>query len=438
MRIDKFLSAKRWQTVIIGVSLVFGCLLSLQNLHLDLVSDVWSAQYQDVYSQVMSIFQSRGETIPTNVAAGIIERSGGDQNQVVATLEKYLNVYKALQARNPDVSSLVISLIAKQYPDNYSQASTALSQTVSTAKQIQDYQNINTIAAQIVAALGINNSFTQTLSDAYDVVNNASNMGQQMNVNNTAAQILSALDLTGELSSGFGSQADLQNTLQSMTRSSLLQSQDAKDVLGALDIFTPGNFSADAGSVSKIASDLLGSKLSDAVKSVVDKEIAESLGALNLGSLSGLSEGKGNFSGILEQVTSKTAGEAGKYKDVYDTVTKGMSTQDIVKMGTDKIKDSILGNSTLDQEKATQETKKELDQEAKKAVKERMNDTEYYFAITLKENGKVIGELFAHSERGEPHNTVSPLDTFSPCWMLSQKYQGSSKNTLGFHSASTL
>lgn len=63
-------------------------------------------------------------------------------------------------------------------------------------------------------------------------------------------------------------------------------------------------------------------------------------------------------------------------------------------------------------------------EEAKKAVKERMNDTEYYFAITLKENGKVIGELFAHPERGEPHDTVSPFDTFSPCWMLNEKYQG--------------
>ena len=56
--------------------------------------------------------------------------------------------------------------------------------------------------------------------------------------------------------------------------------------------------------------------------------------------------------------------------------------------------------------------------EAKEEMKKRAGETEYYFAIVLKETGKVIGEIEAYPERGEPHDTSSPLDTFSPCWRL--------------------
>lgn len=64
-------------------------------------------------------------------------------------------------------------------------------------------------------------------------------------------------------------------------------------------------------------------------------------------------------------------------------------------------------------------------EEAQAEVANRVGETEYYFAITLKENGKVIGEIDAYPETGEPHadeNTVR--DTFSPCWMLNNAYQG--------------
>lgn len=63
--------------------------------------------------------------------------------------------------------------------------------------------------------------------------------------------------------------------------------------------------------------------------------------------------------------------------------------------------------------------------EAKAEMKKRAGETEYYFAITLKESGKVIGEIDAYPETGEPHadeNTIR--DTFSPCWMLNGAYQG--------------
>jgi len=63
--------------------------------------------------------------------------------------------------------------------------------------------------------------------------------------------------------------------------------------------------------------------------------------------------------------------------------------------------------------------------DAKAEMKNRIDETEYYFAIMLKDNGKVIGEIDAYPETGEPHedeNTVK--DTFSPCWMLNAQYQG--------------
>lgn len=61
-------------------------------------------------------------------------------------------------------------------------------------------------------------------------------------------------------------------------------------------------------------------------------------------------------------------------------------------------------------------------EEATDAVIERAKDNEYYFAITLKENGKVIGEIFAHPESDE--HPGANRDTFSPCWMLNPEYHG--------------
>ena len=63
--------------------------------------------------------------------------------------------------------------------------------------------------------------------------------------------------------------------------------------------------------------------------------------------------------------------------------------------------------------------------EAAEEMKNRVGETDYYFAIVLKENGKVIGEIDAYPEAGEPHADDSdPLDTFSPCWMLNLNYTG--------------
>ena len=61
-------------------------------------------------------------------------------------------------------------------------------------------------------------------------------------------------------------------------------------------------------------------------------------------------------------------------------------------------------------------------EEASDAVLERAKDNEYYLAIVLKENGKVIGEIFAHPE-GDRHPGEN-CDTFSPCWMLNSEYHG--------------
>lgn len=64
-------------------------------------------------------------------------------------------------------------------------------------------------------------------------------------------------------------------------------------------------------------------------------------------------------------------------------------------------------------------------EEARAEMKKRVGEIEYYFAITLKDTGKVIGEIDAYPEPGEPHSDESaPKDTFSPCWMLNKAYQG--------------
>ena len=63
-------------------------------------------------------------------------------------------------------------------------------------------------------------------------------------------------------------------------------------------------------------------------------------------------------------------------------------------------------------------------EEANVELKKRVGETEYYFAIVLKDSDKVIGEIDAYPEHSEPHDASSPLDTFSPCWMLNNAYQG--------------
>ena len=61
--------------------------------------------------------------------------------------------------------------------------------------------------------------------------------------------------------------------------------------------------------------------------------------------------------------------------------------------------------------------------EVKSEALKRAKDAEYYFAIVLKETGKVIGEIDAYAEV-DPHAENPIADTFSPCWMLNADYQG--------------
>ena len=61
-------------------------------------------------------------------------------------------------------------------------------------------------------------------------------------------------------------------------------------------------------------------------------------------------------------------------------------------------------------------------EEALAEIEKRREDPEYDLAVALKENGKVIGEIFGHPEGTAPWNDTA--DTFSPCWMLNSAYQG--------------
>lgn len=61
-------------------------------------------------------------------------------------------------------------------------------------------------------------------------------------------------------------------------------------------------------------------------------------------------------------------------------------------------------------------------EEATKAINERIEKQEFYFAIFLQSENKVIGEINASVESS---NFVSKInDTFSPCWMLNNNYKG--------------
>lgn len=63
--------------------------------------------------------------------------------------------------------------------------------------------------------------------------------------------------------------------------------------------------------------------------------------------------------------------------------------------------------------------------EAERAVRERMEHLGYYLAITLKDSGKVIGEIEGAPESMEPQvDEASSCDTYSLCWLLNKDYQG--------------
>ena len=68
-------------------------------------------------------------------------------------------------------------------------------------------------------------------------------------------------------------------------------------------------------------------------------------------------------------------------------------------------------------------------EQAQKAVEERIgNKNEEFFAVCLKETGKVIGEVFYCRDKQED-------DTVSPCWMFNKKFQG---NGYAYEAASAL
>jgi len=62
-------------------------------------------------------------------------------------------------------------------------------------------------------------------------------------------------------------------------------------------------------------------------------------------------------------------------------------------------------------------------EDALNEMKNRINETENYFAIVLKEENKVIGEIEVYPEI-DPHSPYidEKPDTYSPCWMLNKKY----------------
>ena len=58
--------------------------------------------------------------------------------------------------------------------------------------------------------------------------------------------------------------------------------------------------------------------------------------------------------------------------------------------------------------------------EAIKQLNDRVNSIDY-FAVVLKENNKVIGEVFSHEDTEDAGSEFE--HTFSPCWILNEDYQ---------------
>ena len=64
-------------------------------------------------------------------------------------------------------------------------------------------------------------------------------------------------------------------------------------------------------------------------------------------------------------------------------------------------------------------------EEARAEIQKRAEDGEFVFAISLKDTGKVIGEICALPESSQPDMAENYVkDTFSPCWMLNPDYHG--------------
>lgn len=63
-------------------------------------------------------------------------------------------------------------------------------------------------------------------------------------------------------------------------------------------------------------------------------------------------------------------------------------------------------------------------EEAKRDMVRRSKDGDCTFAIVLKETGKVVGEIDAAPEESNYVPNHLPPDTFRPCWMLNESYQG--------------
>lgn len=63
---------------------------------------------------------------------------------------------------------------------------------------------------------------------------------------------------------------------------------------------------------------------------------------------------------------------------------------------------------------------KSLD-EAREEVAKRVKETEYLFAIVLKENSKVIGEIDAYPESGEPHKDENAVANMLVEWKAEQE-----------------
>ncbi|MBQ6436042.1 hypothetical protein IJJ27_00570 [bacterium] len=235
-------------------------------------------QYQTIFEKLTTENQDTPTNVLSKIAVETVNLPETAQNEV----NKYTETITELSKRFPSAPQLALNEIAKTYRGRLSEALTAVGTTSNIAGAIQEYYKISDTAAQIVAANNLTD-LSKGLHEAQLISERASGYMDLLGVDNNAGQILAALDAVGDISrtksSGENSLANLINTAQSTGLT-----KDASGVVAALNVFTPEKTASQARQVLNTA--LLVEQVGadeNGVESLISREIAETIGAINLG-----------------------------------------------------------------------------------------------------------------------------------------------------------
>ena len=299
------------------------------------------------YLSVLSNLRSRYSGASDYALNVIAMEHRQDTNQARIAMEKYNNVLNALRGDSNynNISDLALSIVAVDSRDDVNQAKANAASVATTAQQLQDNKGVSLAAAQIIATQ-LNTSNIDTFSDALaianSVLNDKNNNGSvagASGLTGTGGEILSALDKTGILNMTNINSGNIASRMNSMMSSSSLSSNEAKGILAATNIFTTGNFGSDANKVLNAVSRITSA---DAINPLhLPADVAGVVGNKELQSLAAQILGTSSKNLDLGSLASSTLGKAKDFKEVYDNVKGGLSTEQISQLGENKIKEMV-------------------------------------------------------------------------------------------------